>query len=203
MVFEDLPPPPHQPPPQQPPPQPERIYHPYLTGKPCDRNGQPIAAGAEPEPRTSNEPGDWAPFDGGPDFLMADLLFRKVEMSASNQDELFEILNIMMDKHDDQSPFSSAKDLYTTIDAATVGDALWQCFTTSFVGPLGANPPSWKLKEYEVWYRDPDVVLQNMLDNPDYASEFDYSPYIQIDENGDRRWSDFSSSNFAWRHSDM
>ncbi|KAL0958413.1 hypothetical protein HGRIS_000554 [Hohenbuehelia grisea] len=41
-----------------------------------------------------------------------------------------------------------------------------------------------------------------MLDNPDYASEFDYSPYIQIDENGDRRWSDFYLLTFAWRHSD-
>ncbi|KAL0957220.1 hypothetical protein HGRIS_001034 [Hohenbuehelia grisea] len=169
---------------------------------PCDRNGQPLDPEAQPEPRTAQEPDDWAPFAGAAEFLMADLLFRKVEMLEPNQNQLYEILDALMAKHDDQSPFSSAKEMYSTIDSATHGDAPWKCFTTSFVGELGPNPPSWNLKEYEVWYRDPDVVLRNMLDNPDLDGEFDYSPYIQLDEQGERRWSDFSSSNFAWRHSE-
>ncbi|KAI0691935.1 hypothetical protein BC835DRAFT_1534514 [Cytidiella melzeri] len=190
---------PHQ---LSPPPCSRKIKHPHLTGSPCDRNGVPLAPGVQPEPRHSQEPGDWPPFHGGAEFLMADLLFHKVEMSAANQDNLYEILTALMSKHNAQSPFSSAKDMYSTIDAATVGDAPWQCFTTSFAGELGPNLPSWKLKEYEVWYCDPDVLLQNMLDNPDFAGEFDYSPYIHIDEKGHRRWTDFSSSNFAWRHCD-
>lgn len=54
---------------------------------------------------------------------------------------------------------------------------------------------------YEVWYRDPLVVTRNLLDNPNFASEFDYSPYVELGRDGKRRWSDFMSGNLAWRHS--
>ncbi|KAJ3511752.1 hypothetical protein NMY22_g15551 [Coprinellus aureogranulatus] len=61
---------------------------------------------------------------------------------------------------------------------------------------------SWKKKPYEVWFRDPDTVLANMLANPDFNGEFDYQPYVEVDRDGKRRWSDFMSGNHAWTQSE-
>lgn len=40
-----------------------------------------------------------------------------------------------------------------------------------------------------------------MLENPDFDGEFDYAPYIDLDMNGERVWSDVMSGNYAWRQS--
>jgi hypothetical protein len=91
--------------------------------------------------------------------------------------------------------------MYSAIDATKHGDAPWKCFTTSFDGPTSSTAPSWKLTQYEVWYRDPDVVLQNLLDNADFNGQVDYSAYVELGKDGKRRWSDFMSGNFSWWHS--
>jgi hypothetical protein len=39
-----------------------------------------------------------------------------------------------------------------------------------------------------------------MLKNPDFSSQFDYAPYIDLDKSGQRRWNEFMSGNFSWRH---
>ncbi|KAF8815870.1 hypothetical protein BYT27DRAFT_7248786 [Phlegmacium glaucopus] len=39
-----------------------------------------------------------------------------------------------------------------------------------------------------------------MLDNPDFAGEFNVIPYIDLDKAGQRRWNEFMSGNFSWRH---
>ncbi|KAH9975649.1 hypothetical protein BJV74DRAFT_862382 [Russula compacta] len=42
------------------------------------------------------------------------------------------------------------------------------------------------LAEYDVWFRDPKVVLQNQLGNPDFKDEFDYAPFQKFDDNGEQ-----------------
>jgi hypothetical protein len=49
--------------------------------------------------------------------------------------------------------------------------------------------PSWVQTSYEVWYRDPEIVVSNMLSNPDFDGQFDICPYVELDANGERRWS--------------
>ena len=39
-----------------------------------------------------------------------------------------------------------------------------------------------------------------MLDNPDLNGHFDYAPYVDLDKAGNRRWNEFMSGNFSWRH---
>ena len=104
-------------------------------------------------------------------------------------------------KHNDIAPFESVEHMYKVIDATKVGDAPWKCFTTSFDGEVTETSASWKHNEYQVWYRDPDVVLHNLLDNPDFDGQFDYEPYIEQDKNGKRHWNNMMSGNFAWHHS--
>ncbi|KAH7918263.1 hypothetical protein BV22DRAFT_1108403 [Leucogyrophana mollusca] len=156
----------------------KKTRHPYLYGAPCDHNGNPIPPGTPPPPRYNNNPNDWAPFTGQGQFLLADFLFRKVEMSAPNIDYLMELWAFEVTKYGGSSPFSSHRDAYQTIDSIQAGDVPWQCLS--------------------VWFRDPDTVIKNMLDNPDFDSQFDYVPYVYTDSNGQCRWSDVMSGNFAW-----
>lgn len=60
---------------------------------------------------------------------------------------------------------------------------------------------SWQTQEYNIWYRDPDVVICNLLDNPDFASQFDTALYIATDAQGQWRWKDVISGHFAWQQS--
>lgn len=122
-------------------------------------------------------------------------------MSATNIDELMDIWSSSMAIHDDSGPFPSHGDLYEAIDSTALGDAPWSCLKTEVPKPIEAGTPSWKTKEYKIWYRDPEVVIRNMLDNPDFDGGMDYVPYVEVDESGKRRWSNFLSGNFAWRHS--
>jgi hypothetical protein len=117
-------------------------------------------------------------------------------MLSKNIDQLLEMWAFSMMKHGDLGPFQDYKEIYETIDATTVGDAPWKCLQTE---PLDPSPDAlaWARERYEVWYRDPDVVITNMIDNPDLNGAFDTTPYVRVDAHGKRRWSDFMSANFA------
>ncbi|KAF5386701.1 hypothetical protein D9615_002102 [Tricholomella constricta] len=179
-----------------------KTFHPGLNGVPCDEFGTSIDPRTPPLPRTMPENDNWAPYSDEIQFRTAEFLYRRVEMSATNIDYLFDLWGRSMAAHHDDSlaPFSSYDDMYQVIDATRHGDAPWKCFTTTYDGDVNSNDPSWKSAEYEVWHRDPDVVLANMLDNPDFDGQFDYAPYLRRDKNGQRTWSDFMSGNFAWKH---
>jgi hypothetical protein len=103
-------------------------------------------------------------------------------------------------KHDDLGPFENYQHLYETIDATKLGDAPWQCIQTK---PLadGEDALAWARQLYQIWYRDPDVAISNMLYNPDFDGASDTAPYAHLDCDGKRLWHDFMSANFAWRHS--
>ncbi|KAJ7763790.1 hypothetical protein B0H16DRAFT_1718433 [Mycena metata] len=93
---------------------------------------------------------------------------------------------------DDWSPYDDAvqfqvadflfqKQLYEAIDATKVGDAPWQCLQTEPLA-VGEDAPAWARQSYEIWYRDPDAIIANMLDNPDFDGAFDTAPYDRIYE---------------------
>ncbi|KAJ6604084.1 hypothetical protein B0H10DRAFT_2314283 [Mycena sp. CBHHK59/15] len=193
------PPTPPSPPPDLP-PRSQKNYHPFLNGRPCDENGAFLPDGTPPPPRTTAPTDDWSPYEDSVQFNVADFLFRKVQMSSKNIDYLLELWALSLMKHEDLGPFQSYEDLYKTIDATKLGDAPWQCFQTEPLA-VGDDAPAWARQSYEIWYRDPDEVIANMLDNPDFDGAFDTAPYVHLDSEGKRRWHDFMSANFAWRHS--
>ena len=120
-------------------------------------------------------------------------------MSAGNIDTLLDLWALSMEKHDDFGPFSSYDNMYSAIDDIKHGDAPWKSFKTSYAGELGPDAPSWQLQDYDVMFRDPDIVIRNMLDNPDFDGLFDYAPYVDLDKAGNRKWNEFLSGNFSWR----
>ncbi|KAJ3970658.1 hypothetical protein EV361DRAFT_993615, partial [Lentinula raphanica] len=173
----------------------------------CDANGDFIPQDTLPPPRgTENE---WEPFDSEAHFRLADLLFRKVEMSQANIDELLDIWTCFQQQAFQESgcesclvdrPFTNHDAMYSIIDSIIDGNAAWQCFQTTVEEGLPRDAPEWQKTSYQVWYRDPDTVIANILSNPEFAGEFDPAPYIQLDKDGQRHWADFMSGNFAWRH---
>ncbi|KAJ2925637.1 hypothetical protein H1R20_g11456, partial [Candolleomyces eurysporus] len=178
-----------------------RTCHPKLTGIPTDENGDPLPPDAPPPPRFDAED-PWFPFKDEGGFRLADFLFCKEEMSAKKIDHLLEIWALDKAKHNDLAPFNSYTQMYSAIDAIEFGDAPWQSFSMNFSADNEhpADTP-WKSATYEVWYRDPARVISNLLDNPDFDGQFDYSAFIDVDERGQRRWNDFMSGNWAWRRS--
>ncbi|KAF8804198.1 hypothetical protein BYT27DRAFT_7302293 [Phlegmacium glaucopus] len=168
---------------------------------PCDAKGNPLPPNTPPLARTNALADDWTPYSNEVQFRLAKFLYRTDEMSATNINTILELWALSLLKHEDLGPFNTYQQIYDTIDAINLGDAPWRCLKTEPVDISANNTPAWKKAEYEVWYRDPDTVFRNMLDNPDFDGEFDTRPYVHVDKAGKRRWSDFMSGNFAWRHS--
>ncbi|KAG5634585.1 hypothetical protein H0H81_001453 [Sphagnurus paluster] len=179
-----------------------KTIHPGLNGMPCDELGNPVGLDTPPPPCAPPTDNNWAPYTTETQFCTADFLYHQVQMSATNIDQLFELWSQSMATCNEGSPFSSHTDMYQAIDATHLGDAPWKCFSTTYNGEISPDDPSWKSATYEVWYHDPDVILSNMLENPDYRGQFNYAPYLRRDSNGQRTWSDFMSGNFVWKHVD-
>lgn len=100
-----------------------------------------------------------------------------------------------------EAPYANHKEMYTAIDATAVGDVAWQSFQLRYNGtiPTEGDVPGWMEDEHEVWFRDPTQLLRNLLGNTDFDNEFDYTPFQEFDENGQHRYQDFMSGNWAWR----
>ncbi|KAG1883964.1 hypothetical protein F4604DRAFT_1919772 [Suillus subluteus] len=52
--------------------------------------------------------------------------------------------------------------------------------------------------QYQVWYHNPNAVIKNMLNNPDFHQQFNYAPHVTKDRHGQRKWQNFMSGNYAW-----
>ena len=100
------------------------------------------------------------------------------------------------------APFTGYKDMNATIDHITVGDVPWQCFVAEVRGEVPDDAAKWLSQGHKVYFRHPGAVIDNILKNPSFNGEIDYAPYISIDSNDKRRWSDFMSGNFSWRQAD-
>ncbi|KAI0297314.1 hypothetical protein B0F90DRAFT_1811137 [Multifurca ochricompacta] len=183
------------------------IEHAYLTAVPCDLDGNFLPPGSIQQERMQRPNADWSPFDNQTQFMIADLLYHHVEMSASNIDLLMKLWLASLEDSglDTSEPFKCHQDLYAKIDSSLLGDVPWQCFITGFSEDLcvPVDALSWKQTSYEVWYRDPDLAISAMLDNPDFEGHFDMCPYMELDEHGpvcDNCWGDIMLANISWKH---
>jgi Plavaka transposase len=142
---------------------------------------------------------DWEPYQNRVEFELADFIYRRNQMSAGDIDDLLDLWAASLFKHNDHPPFADHNDMYSTIDATPRGDVAWESFTTEYTGerPEGDIPP-WMDAEYQVWFRDPLTVVKNMLANPDFDGEFDYTPFQEFDSNGERQFQNFFSGDWVW-----
>ncbi|KAJ6610941.1 hypothetical protein B0H10DRAFT_1810605, partial [Mycena sp. CBHHK59/15] len=171
-------------------------------GRPCDREGNFLPPNAPPHRRFIH-PRRLLPYNDHLDFHLADLLYRKIQMSAGAIDELMQNWAARPESVGDP-PFADHEDLYNTIDATEIGHVPWESFEVTYDRPIppGDTTP-WKTKAYTVHFRDPRKVLQNQLANPDFKLEMDFAPKRVFASDGSREYQDFMSGNWAWRQADI
>ncbi|KAF9232868.1 hypothetical protein BU15DRAFT_90553 [Melanogaster broomeanus] len=75
------------------------------------------------------------------------------------------------------------------------------------MGDRTGDIPPWMDASYEFHFRDPHKLVQNILKNPDFKDELDYTPYCEWEERSDgthsRRWHDLMSADWAWNQADI
>ncbi|KAF8872810.1 hypothetical protein BD779DRAFT_1613747 [Infundibulicybe gibba] len=159
---------------------------------------------APPPPEYSPPLNDFTPYNNRAEFELADLLYRRTQMPATQINDLLQIWATTLPA-DNDPPFVNKQDLYDTIDLSPLGGVPWESFGVSYNGDMGDgdSPAPWKMAEYDVWFRDPRLVLQEQLKNPDFAKEMDFAPKRVFDPDGKRCYTDFMSGNWCWRHADM
>src|ERR1700747_955347 len=103
-------------------------------------------------------------------------------MSAKQIDTLFLLIRAMLVQHGKghDAPFHDHRDLYATIHATPIGGPEWQSYTLTYNRPRinnGKPLPLWMDNKYDIWFRDPRMLIREMISNPDFASGFDYAQY--------------------------
>ena len=167
-----------------------------MIGTPCDQEGYDLESGVPPPSRTADTLHNWGPFDSQIQFETADFLFKKTEMSQGDVDILMRLW--ASTTADNCAPFENHHDMLAAIDSIKDGDAPWRSFSAKYSrDPPRTNPPDWMVKEYTVYYRDPLTVIRNMISNPSFDGQFDYSPYREF-ENELQQWTDVMSGDWAW-----
>jgi len=165
----------------------------------CDKDGRNLPPNAPPPVHHSGgDDNDWSPFNDRVEFEMAEFIYRRNQMPADEIDDLMDLWASSVIKNDGYPPFSNHQDLYNAIDSIPYGDVPWQSFTTRYNGVRPNKVPSWMDSTYDVWFRDPHLIAQNMMGNPDFDGSLDYVPYREYNK-GDRQFQDFMSGDWAWR----
>ncbi|KAG1809839.1 uncharacterized protein HD556DRAFT_1428103 [Suillus plorans] len=180
-----------------------RTFHPHLTGLKCDINGDFINQNAPPTPQTEALPTNWTPYESHVAFETAEFLFTHNQMSAGQIDTLLDLWTATLIKHEDSPPFATHHDLYDTIDSTPLGDITWESFSMSYKGVKPAdNVPPWMKATYDVWFRDPRLLIHNMLTNPDFDGEIEYTPYWDYNDNDKCCFKKNFLGNWTWMQAD-
>ncbi|KAG1717847.1 uncharacterized protein EDB91DRAFT_1241042 [Suillus paluster] len=176
-------------------------------GRPCDKHGNFLPDGTPPLPAEPRSCNDWTPLRNCVEFETAEFLYIQNQMSANQADRLLNLWATTLLKHGDSPPFADHCDLYATINSIPLGGGgvKWQGLSCTYSDekPDGNYPP-WMDGSYDVWYRDPQEVVCNMLANPAYSDEMDYRPYREYSTDGDEhQFRDFMSADWAWDQADI
>ncbi|EIW75218.1 hypothetical protein CONPUDRAFT_66179, partial [Coniophora puteana RWD-64-598 SS2] len=143
------------------------------------------------------------PFRNRIEFETADFLYRRSQAPAAEIDFTMDLWGAMLAQYNAHPPFANHTDMYKTIDAIRAGEVPWESFSMSYKGPRPARDvPPWMTETYDVWFRDPQTIIKNMLGNPDFKDSMDYAPYREFDFSGSRRWEDMFSGDWVWDQAD-
>jgi len=91
--------------------------------------------------------------------------------------------------------------MYRSWHGCDNGDSPWQSFSVMYSGAMPDDSPSWMTTEYDVWFRDPKVVLEHQLVNPNFKGEIDYATKVVVDEDGHHEVCDLMSSQWVFEQS--
>ena len=153
-----------------------------------------------PPHRPHVNPNDWMPYKNQLQFEMAEFLFTRNQMSAGDINILLDLWARSLAEYGDKPPFASYNELYRAIDSTPLGEVTWESFSVQYNGEKpDRNAPEWMSTEFDVWFRDPLALVHNLLSNPDFNKEFDFAPLQEYDYDGNHRFQDFMSGDWAWK----
>ena len=95
--------------------------------------------------------------------------------------------------------WTTAKELYATIDKIQNGTTPWKTYKIRYQGPTPTeNPPKWMTDTYHLCTRDSRHLLHQQLLNSDFKDKIHYTPYMQFNADGNRVYSNLMSGDWAW-----
>ncbi|KIK26114.1 hypothetical protein PISMIDRAFT_95284, partial [Pisolithus microcarpus 441] len=163
-----------------------RNYNKCLNARPCNENGEFLLPGAPPLPPSIKTNDNWSPYYNRLEFETTELLFQHCEISACQTDTLLDLWAASLLRYCDQPPFSDHKHLYKTIDSTPLGGVKWECFKINHLGEKPeVNAPPWMDQDFDVWFRDPRLVIHNILGNPAFKDELDLQPFCEYSAEND------------------
>jgi len=166
---------------------------------PCKEDGNTLPRNEWdiPPPRHEKLADDWAPFGSKLEFDIAEFVYCKAKMSRGNTNTLMKLFASLCGG---APVFTDYDDLCETIDSTDLGDVPWECSKLQYNEALPPNDiPEWMTAEYDLYYRDPNEVIKNILSNATYDGAFDYVPYQEYDSDGVRRYENLMSGDWAFK----
>jgi Plavaka transposase len=95
-------------------------------------------------------------------------------------------------------PWSSATEMYATIDSIQEGDAPFETISFKYSGSLLPNPPHWMMETYKLCMHDARLLLHNQLRTTDFKDQINLRPYRQFNHQGNHVWSNLMSGDWGW-----
>jgi hypothetical protein len=144
----------------------------------------------------------WHPFSDRFAFEFADYHFTELQSSESHINQALDhwlAERIRNGGRVEDLPWSRARNMYDTIDYFKEGPSIWKTAKFQYTGsrPTGI-PPKWMTQSYDLVFRDARTILLDQISLPELDGHFDYTPYIQFNEKGQRVCSNLMSGTWAW-----
>ena len=192
--------------------------HPHLTGEAifihfntpplikysariCDKDGHFISPTTTPptrEPLDATPQNPFHPFEDRLAFEFADYHFSQQQSSGSAIDRALQLWAAQSAKngHDDV-PWKSVEEMYKTIDQIQQGNDPWKSVSFRYQGQLPQDPPKWMTESFILVTHSIRSLIHEQIACPDFHSHWDYVPFMQFNDTGDRVWTSLMSGDWA------
>lgn len=170
---------------------------------PCDINGNFLPPHTKPPPHDvpdASKDNGWHPFEDCLAFDWAYYNFVELQTSERHINTGLDLWQaaILKAGSDTPLPWSSAKEMYVTINAIQEGDTPLKTIHIKYSGPISPNLPRWMTETYELCTHDSHKLLHNQLSTTDFAGALNYKSYCQFDHKDNCVWSNLMSGDWAW-----
>lgn len=172
------------------------------TASPCHEDGTFLqeSPGRQMQSEIDQHIHDWTPFEDRLAFDWAYYHYVVVQSSASSIAQGLNLWSATTIKYGSSAgaPWSTAKDMYATIDTIQTGSLPFQTYIFHYAGPKPSTPPHWMEQTYELNTRDVLAVIREQLATPTFKDQFDCVPYQEFNSEGERIWSNLMSGHWAF-----
>jgi len=143
----------------------------------------------------------WTPFEDRLAFDWAYYHYVTLQSSAAEIAEGLNLWSATSIKHGSLTgaPWKTAKEMYAAVDSIQTGALPFKTYNCHYTGPKPSTPPRWMEQTYELNTRDVLAVAREQLATPAFKEQFNYSPYQEFNNKGERVWSNLMSGHWAFK----